>query len=441
MKETDNTSNYIFLFFLILLNIMNFVDRQLLASFANFIIPDLNLTNTQFGLLTGFGFLFFYSIMGIFMGFLADRFNRPKLIAFGVALWSILTSLSGLAKNFIGLLIPRMFIGVGESILTPTSLSILGDRFPKSRMGFVSGAYYLGIPIGAGLSLIIAGYLGPLIGWRMCFYVLGAIGIFLAIIMYFIKDTPRKIIPEDNNQKAELKTIAKELFGALRKSPALTLCIYGGVVFHFVLGAAVYDQVWYVQERGFERAEIAQYTGYIIVIFGIIGNLIGGIGSDWFTEKYKLGRPMFLFWFMIFLLPINIAGRLVMPDFDLNPLDAMASGLPDNIIFWTSLAFGSLQLGAMYGPTFSTVQELAPAHIRATVIAFFILNLNMIGMFLGTTGAGVIIDILINNGVEFPYTKTLLSFTILSGFSIPLFFFAGIKYKEEMDKVTIAEER
>ena len=102
MKEKNNTSNYVFLGFLIILNIMNFVDRQLLASFANFIIPDLGLTNTQFGLLTGFGFLFFYSIMGLFMGFLADRFNRPKLIAFGVALWSILTSVSGLAKNFIG---------------------------------------------------------------------------------------------------------------------------------------------------------------------------------------------------------------------------------------------------------------------------------------------------------------------------------------------------
>ena len=424
MKETNNTSNYIFLGFLIILNIMNFVDRQLLASFANFIIPDLGLTNTQFGLLTGFGFLFFYSIMGLFMGFLADRFDRPKLIAFGVALWSILTSVSGLAKNFIGLLVPRMFIGVGESILTPTSLSILGDRFPKERMGFISGAYYLGIPIGAGLSLIIAGYLGPLIGWRMCFYILGGIGIFFAVIMFFIKDTPRKNIIE-TNQKVKFKSVAKELIKALKNSPALTLCIYGGVVFHFVLGAAVYDQVWYVKERGFDRAEIAQYTGYIIVVFGILGNLIGGIGSDWFTNKYKLGRPMFLFWFMIFLLPINIAGRLVMPD---------------NIIFWISMAIGSMQLGAMYGPTFSTVQELAPPHLKATVIAFFILNLNMIGMFLGTTGAGVIIDILINNGVEFPYTKTLLSFTILSGFSIPLFWFAGIKYKEEMDKVTIAEE-
>ena len=426
MKQENNHSNYIFLAFLILLNVMNFVDRQLLASFANFIIPDLGLTNTQFGILTGFGFLFFYSIMGLFMGFLADKFDRPKLIAFGVALWSLLTSFSGLAKNFVGLLIPRMFIGVGESILTPTSLSILGDRFPKERMGFVSGAYYLGIPIGAGLSLIIAGYLGPVIGWRMCFYILGGFGVILAAIMFFVKDTPRKANTEnDNVQKAELKTVAKELFAALKKSPALTLCIYGGVVFHFVLGAAVYDQVWYVQERGFERAEIAQYTGYIIVVFGIIGNLIGGIGSDWFTNKYKLGRPMFLFWFMIFLLPINIAGRLVMPD---------------NIIFWISLMMGAMQLGAMYGPTFSTVQELAPSHLRATVIAFFILNLNMIGMFLGTTGAGIIIDLLIANNIEFPYTKTLLSFTILSGFSIPLFWFAGVQYKKEMQASTTLEE-
>ena len=426
MKQENNHSNYIFLAFLILLNVMNFVDRQLLASFANFIIPDLGLTNTQFGILTGFGFLFFYSIMGLFMGFLADKFDRPKLIAFGVALWSLLTSFSGLAKNFVGLLIPRMFIGVGESILTPTSLSILGDRFPKERMGFVSGAYYLGIPIGAGLSLIIAGYLGPVIGWRMCFYILGGFGVILAAIMFFVKDTPRKANTEnDNVQKAELKTVAKELFAALKKSPALTLCIYGGVVFHFVLGAAVYDQVWYVQERGFERAEIAQYTGYIIVVFGIIGNLIGGIGSDWFTKKYKLGRPMFLFWFMIFLLPINIAGRLVMPD---------------NIIFWISLMMGAMQLGAMYGPTFSTVQELAPSHLRATVIAFFILNLNMIGMFLGTTGAGIIIDLLIANNIEFPYTKTLLSFTILSGFSIPLFWFAGVQYKKEMQASTTLEE-
>jgi MFS family permease len=418
-KEKTETRHYIFLVFLILLNVMNFVDRQLLASFANFIIPDLSLSNTQFGILTGFGFLFFYSIMGLFMGILADKVHRPRLIAIGVALWSFLTALSGAAKGFTGLLLPRMFIGVGESILTPTSISILGDRFPQSKMGFVTGAYYMGIPIGAGLSLIIAGSLGPIIGWRMCFYILGGLGVILSLIMFFIKETPRSIkINNSEKKKIDLRLIKNDLIKALKDSKPLTLCIYGGVIYHFVLGAAVYDQVWYVKERGFDKAEIAQYTGYIVVVFGILGNLFGGLGSDWFSKKFNLGRPMFLFWVMLLLLPLNILGRIVSPD---------------TYIFWIAMMAGSFQLGAVYGPIFATVQELAPSHMKATVIAFFILNLNMIGMFIGTTGTGIILDTLIMYNenalvpISEPYTKTLLFFTLISSLSIPMFWFAGKK--------------
>ena len=418
-KEKTETRQYIFLVFLILLNVMNFVDRQLLASFANFIIPDLSLSNTQFGILTGFGFLFFYSIMGLFMGILADKVHRPRLIAIGVALWSFLTALSGAAKGFTGLLLPRMFIGVGESILTPTSISILGDRFPQSKMGFVTGAYYMGIPIGAGLSLIIAGSLGPIIGWRMCFYILGGLGVILSLIMFFIKETPRSIkINNSKKKKIDLRLIKNDLIKALKDSKPLTLCIYGGVIYHFVLGAAVYDQVWYVKERGFDKAEIAQYTGYIVVVFGILGNLFGGLGSDWFSKKFNLGRPMFLFWVMLLLLPLNILGRIVSPD---------------TYIFWIAMMAGSFQLGAVYGPIFATVQELAPSHMKATVIAFFILNLNMIGMFIGTTGTGIILDTLIMYNenalvpISEPYTKTLLFFTLISSLSIPMFWFAGKK--------------
>ena len=187
-----NRRNYVLLCFLTILNVMNFVDRQLLASFANFIVPDLELSNTEFGLLTGLVFIAFYAVMGLFMGALADMVHRPRLIAFGLALWSILTAASGAAKGFVSLAIPRMFIGVGESVLTPTSMSILADRFPASKLGFVSGFYYLGVPVGVGVSLLVAGYLGPAIGWRNCFYALGAIGIVLAIIMLFVKETPRK---------------------------------------------------------------------------------------------------------------------------------------------------------------------------------------------------------------------------------------------------------
>ena len=173
--ESDRVEvrHYGFLAFLTLLNVMNFVDRQLLASFANYIVPDLGLTNTEFGLLTGFAFIVFYSAMGLFAGALADMVHRPRLIAGALVLWSVLTAASGAARGFATLLVPRMFIGVGESVLTPASMSMLSDRFPSDRMGFAAGFYYMGVPIGVAASLLIVGYLGPAIGWRSCFMLLG----------------------------------------------------------------------------------------------------------------------------------------------------------------------------------------------------------------------------------------------------------------------------
>lgn len=407
--------HYAFLGFLTLLNVMNFVDRQLLASFANFIVPDLGLTNAQFGWLTGFAFIVFYATMGLFMGVLADRVNRPRLVAAGLALWSALTAVSGLARGFWSLAVPRMFIGVGESILTPTSMSMLADRFPASRLGFASGFYYMGVPIGIGVSLLIVGYLGPAIGWRNCFYLLGVIGLVLAVVMLFVKETPRKhaVALSLDGKAPSLSEIARVAIGALRASPALSLTIGGGVATHFILGAATFDQLWFVQERGFERAEIARLTGWIGMAGGVLGTLFGGIGGDWWLRRTGMGRPMFLFWIMLLLVPINLAYRIV------DPASAW---------FWVGVFMGYFQLGCFYGPTFSTVQELVPPQIRATVVAFYILTLNLIGLGIGITAGGYLIDHLMAIGVAEPYTWTLVVFTVLSAFSIPLFYLAGRRF-------------
>ncbi|MEM7015941.1 MAG: MFS transporter [Pseudomonadota bacterium] len=407
-----------FLMFLTVLNVMNFVDRGLLGSFANFIVPDLQLTNTEFGLLTGLVFLFFYSTMGLFMGALADQVNRTRLIAAGLALWSILTAVSGAARGFMSLAIPRMFIGVGESIMTPTSMSLLSDRFPASRLGFASGFYYMGVPVGTGLSLLIVGYLGPAIGWRNCFYMLGAIGVALAIVMWFIPETPRRHVTTE--KPPGFKEIAVTVIKVLPKSPALMATIAGGVAYHFILGAATFDQLWFVEERGFDRAEIAQYTGWIGIAGGILGNLFGGLGSDWFHRKTGLGRPMFLFWIMIIVAPINIAFRLVDPG---------------TMIFWLGVFVAFFQLGCFYGPTFSTVQELVPGKVRATVVAFYLLLLNLIGVGLGVTLAGVAIDWMMADGVSEPYTKALLGFTAISLLAIPLFYLGGRWFERDKEKL------
>ncbi len=401
---------------------MNFVDRQLLASFANFIVPELELTNTQFGLLTGLVFIAFYAVMGLFMGALADLVHRPRLVAAGLALWSILTAASGMAKGFMSLALPRMFIGVGESVLTPTSMSMLADRFPQSMLGFASGFYYMGVPIGVGVSLLIAGYLGPAIGWRNCFYALGAIGVSLAIIMLFIKETPRKHHDEetDTTKNPGFLTIAKMLVRVLRFSPALSLTMAGGVATHFILGAAAFDQLWYVQERGFDRAYIAQMTGWVGVAGGVLGNLFGGVGSDWWQNNRKSGRPMFLVCILLFLAPIGFLYRIVDPD---------------SWFFWFAIFCGFFQLGSFYGPTFSTVQELTPPRIRSTVVAFYLLTLNLIGLALGITFSGIMIDYMISVGISEPYTKTLLVFTAFSATAIPLFYLAAKRFHQDRERL------
>ena len=415
---------YRLLFFLTLLNLLNFVDRQLIASFSNFIVPDLGLTDTQYGFLTTVPFIVFYSIAGLFMGVLADMVNRPKLIAFGVVLWSIFTALTGAAKGFISMALPRMFIGIGESILTPTSMSLLSDSFPSKRMGFAAGFYYMGVPIGVGVSLLIAGYLGESLGWRNCFYLLGGLGLFLGLCALLFKDRSRK----SNIEKEKAPTLSKDttveiintLIKALRTSSALRFTIFAGVFYHIILGASGFEQLWLVQERGFERSEIAQLVGWIGVFAGLSGNLIGGLLSDWWQENTSQGRPMFLFWLALLTLPIGIFYRFVEPG---------------TTIFWIGIIIGYFQLGCFFGPTFSTVQELVPDNIKATVVSFYILTLNLIGLTIGSLGGGFCADLLRTSGYAEPYTLMLVIFSIISIISIPCYYLAGVKYKEDKENL------
>ena len=417
---------YRLLFFLTLLNLLNFVDRQLIASFANFIVPDLGLTDTQYGFLTTVPFIVFYSIAGLFMGVLADMVNRPKLIAFGVVLWSVFTALTGAAKGFISMALPRMFIGVGESILTPTSMSLLSDSFPSKKMGFAAGFYYMGVPIGVGVSLLIAGYLGESLGWRNCFYLLGGIGLILGLCALLFKDRKRQGNTSRNKNptlsKESTTNIVKTLIKALKTSSALRFTILAGVFYHIVLGASGFEQLWLVQERGYERSEIAQLVGWIGVFAGLSGNLIGGLLSDWWQENTNQGRPMFLFWLALLTLPIGIFYRFVEPG---------------TIVFWIGIIIGYFQLGCFFGPTFSTVQELVPDNIKATVVSFYILTLNLIGLTIGSLGGGLCADILRSSGYLEPYTLMLVIFSIISIVSIPCYYLAGIKYKE--DKIVLEE--
>ena len=129
---------------------------------------------------------------------------------------------------------------------------------------------------------------------------------------------------------------------------------------------------------------------------------------------------MFLFWIVLALSPIILAYRLVDPD---------------GILFWAGLTASFFQIGIFYGPSFSTIQELAPPQIRATVIAFYLLTLNLLGLGAGITLSGMLIDYLMALGVAQPYTWTLFALTVLSLTALPFFLVAGRHYAADKERL------
>jgi MFS family permease len=414
------------LLFLTLLNIINMVDRNLITSFGTDIINDLNLSDFQFGLLTGPIFVVFYSIAGLFMGALADRVHRPRLIAAALVLWSVLTALAGMAKNFTQIGIARLFIGIGESAMTPSALSMLADIFPKAKRGTATGIYYLGVPLGAGASFIVAGILGPMIGWRNCFIVLGAFGMLLVLVLLFLKDPKRGAMEKDDSAATEQQTnrligsswryVISDVFAVLKSSPALFWTMIGAVILHIPIGAGQFAIVWLERERGFGLGEISTTYGLIYIVFGTAGTLLGGMLSDWYQARFKGGRVRFLAYLMLCMTPILISFRFV---------DTSST------LFYVLMAGSMFGISSIYGPIFSTVQDITPARLRGVMTGLLLVGCNLLGVGIGAMMTGGLSDVFSANEIFEPLTKAIVTADIISWGAAASFIIASIHLERQ----------
>ena len=360
------------LFFLTALNILNFVDRMLIASLAPLLIRDLSLTRAQIGLLTGFGFVFFYTFVGLFLGMAADRYRRIPLIAAGLALWSAMTALSGWARSFIQLAIPRIFVGVGEATLTPGAISMLADAFPPRRLGLAVGVYYAGIPLGLAVALVSSSLIAPRYGWRFSFFILGIIGLVATAFLFLVREPQRRRVAEQRPPGS-----IRDLFRALIDRPALALALLGGSLLCYGSGAALLTVTWLVEERGFPYANAAFRAGIIAVFAGFLGNVAGGAFGDACARRFRGGR----LWSLVIMTAFfSIPGWLL---FSIKP------GTPLFYVCWFLTSAGTT---AWFGALFSAYQELAPVQVRATIVAFALLVLNLLGVGPGPLITGMIGD-------------------------------------------------
>ncbi|MGH9937465.1 MAG: MFS transporter, partial [Blastocatellia bacterium] len=225
-QTTESSLKYAWyvVFVLMVCLTLSFIDRQILSLLVGPIKRDLGISDTRIGLLQGLAFALFYTLMGLPVGWLVDRYSRRTIIAAGVFFWSLMTALCAVAGNFWSLFAARLGVGVGEATLGPAAMSLTSDYFPKEKLGGALSVYAMGIFIGSGLALIVGGtvvsavagmpavtlpIIGEIASWRLTFLIVGAPGLLVGLLVYTVREPLRRDLlrpseGEDEGQASQL---------------------------------------------------------------------------------------------------------------------------------------------------------------------------------------------------------------------------------------------
>jgi len=263
------------------LNLVNYIDRSVLNAVQPLIGSEFHLSKTQLGALTT-AFLIFYMIAAPFIGPLADRYSRKRIIAVGAFFWSALTLLTAVTHTYTELLVRHTLVGIGEATFVTIAPTFVADLFSEERRGRILGIFYLAIPVGFALGYILGGYLSKFYGWRSPFYVAALPGFLLGIAVLFLKEPTR-------GQSDTIKeTPDRGTVLGLARNPAFLTATLGMAAMTFSLGGIL---VWMPQflysERNYSLDTANFIFGIIVVVDGIIASLAGGWLGDYLLRRMK----------------------------------------------------------------------------------------------------------------------------------------------------------
>lgn len=407
-----------YLGFLLLLNVFNFAHRQMPTSLGYQIEQGLRVSHAQLGLLIGYAFIVLYSVAGMLFGTVADRWNRPRLIAVGLTLWAAATVVSGFSQTFLQITLLRLLVGTGAAVLTPTALGMLADVYRPEKRAFAAGVYYGGIPLGAGLSMIVVALLEPILGWRACFFVVGAAGLLMVPLVLFLEDPARSGGDTAKaSQPASTSRSTGEVLGEIlrvaRHSPALIAAVIGSVFVLWPISALALGVTWLQAERGFTLIQAGLYSGAIFLVAGFIGNLAGGWLSDLCHRRWSGGRLWFLALAQLVIGPPALAWY-VLPK--------------DSVWFYVVWLVGSFAATGYFGAIFASVQDLVPARVRSTMVGVLLLAVNLFATGLAPLVAGAIAD-------ATNLTRGLVICSLVGFVSVPFFIFAARRYATDLARL------
>lgn len=367
--------------------VLSFVDRQILNLMVGPIRSDMGLTDTDMGLLIGPAFVIIYSVLGLPMGWLSDRVVRKRLIATGVAFWSLATAACGFAETYAQLFVARMAVGVGEAVLAPAAASMIADSFAPQKRARALSVYSMGIYIGSGLAFTLGGLaiafamraegrvelplLGSIQPWQQVFLMLGAIGLLFSPLLLSLREPQR---PAQNRATPLQEAF---VFCISRWRAMLTHSIGFGALSLTGYASSAWLPTYFVRVHAWPVGNFAMVYGVIIAVFCSAGILCGGAWADRWRRSGRRDAGLQVGRYAAFVgLAVGSLYALPMPDW----------------LALTLLVPAAFLAGLPTGAGAAALQELLPSSMRGQGTALSVLILSLIGLGIGPAAVALCTD-------------------------------------------------
>jgi MFS family permease len=393
------------------------VDRQILDILVEPIRAEFGLSDGQLGALNGIAYAGVYALAVIPLARLADRYPRRLVIALGVFLWSLATTVSSVARNFTFLFVARMGVGLGEAGLSSPGPALLSDLFPRHQRGTVTSIYMTGPAIGMGLAYAIGGYVVEAHGWRSAFLVAGVPGLILAPLFYLtVRNFPKGLadgLTKDPPQPGFMRTI--KAIAGLRT----ILWMIVGLAFLALMvnGLLRWIPAFLTRTHGIDPVEFGAWLGTAVGTGSFVGHLVGGPLAD-FVGRKDMRRQM-----GIGMIACIGAALTIWAMFNVQSLNVFY-GLA-GVLSFTGAIFAA--------PLIMVCTTLPPVWARATTAAITLMAVYLVGYGLGPAVIGMVSDLLMPQFGEGSLRMALLCSTVLAIPAIACFWMAACHYRQDLE--------